>query len=64
MAHTALRAPHHLSWVVGHAITGEHLIRYTEDDVTPRLEAALASIESASLPIGSTSTSASALARV
>ena len=35
---SALRhAPHHLAWAVGHAVMGEHLIRYTREDVLPRL---------------------------
>jgi radical SAM superfamily enzyme YgiQ (UPF0313 family) len=34
----ALRhAPHQLAWAVGHAVMGEHLIRYTREDVLPRL---------------------------
>ncbi|MCD6498942.1 MAG: B12-binding domain-containing radical SAM protein [Deltaproteobacteria bacterium] len=34
-------APHTLKWAVVHAIQGEHMIRYTQEYVLPRLDAAL-----------------------
>jgi radical SAM superfamily enzyme YgiQ (UPF0313 family) len=43
------RAPHTLAWAVGHAVMGEHMIRYTANHVLPRIERALADLRS-SLP--------------
>lgn len=31
-------APHTFAWAVGHAVMGEHLIRYTREDVVPRIQ--------------------------
>ncbi len=38
------RAPADLSWIIQHALQGEHLIRYTSEDVLPRLACALAAV--------------------
>jgi len=35
------RAPHTIPWVIAHAIMGEHLIRYTDERVIPRIHLAL-----------------------
>ncbi|MBI4509874.1 MAG: B12-binding domain-containing radical SAM protein [Deltaproteobacteria bacterium] len=41
----ALRAsPGHFAWAIVHAIQGEHLIRYTWEDVLPRIEKAVAGL--------------------
>jgi hypothetical protein len=32
-----LRTPHTFAWFVAHAVMGEHMIRYTEETVLPRL---------------------------
>jgi len=45
---TGYRAPRILSRAVALAIKGEHLIRYTRDDVLPRLEASLGQLQAAS----------------
>ncbi|HEX6203209.1 MAG TPA: B12-binding domain-containing radical SAM protein [Thermoanaerobaculia bacterium] len=39
---SASRRPHTLRWAVSHAVMGQHLIRYTRDEVLPRIERALA----------------------
>lgn len=44
LAHSVLTAPHTLSWCVASAIQGEHLVRYTAEDVLPRLRAILAGL--------------------
>jgi len=44
LAYSLWRAPHTFSWSVGHAIQGEHMIRYTEQDVLPRLAQAIAEV--------------------
>ena len=36
-----------LGWAVAHAVLGEHLIRYTDEDVLPRLEGTLARVRAA-----------------
>ncbi len=41
---SALRRPHTLRWAVAHAVMGQHMIRYTRDEVLPRIEAALAEV--------------------
>jgi radical SAM superfamily enzyme YgiQ (UPF0313 family) len=41
MARVVRRAPHTLAWAVTRVIVGEHMIRYTEQDVLPRLEASI-----------------------
>jgi len=41
---TARRAPHNFSWAVGKAVMGEHLIRYTNEVVIPRLLEARAEV--------------------
>jgi radical SAM superfamily enzyme YgiQ (UPF0313 family) len=38
--------PQSLGWVVAHAIQGEHMIRYTREDLLPRLDDALATLPS------------------
>lgn len=43
--HAATRAPHNFAWAVGKAVMGEHLIRYTDEVVLPRLREALAQVE-------------------
>lgn len=40
MWRTVTRARHALPWAVAHAVMGEHMIRYTREDVLPRIEAA------------------------
>jgi radical SAM superfamily enzyme YgiQ (UPF0313 family) len=40
------RSPRLLPWAVHKAIEGEHLVRYTEEDVLPRIERALAEVRS------------------
>lgn len=42
----ALHAPHTLKWAIVHAIQGEHMIRYTEEHVLPRMDEALAELDS------------------
>ena len=44
---TAYRAPRIFSRAVALAIKGEHLIRYTREDVLPRLEASLGQLQAA-----------------
>ena len=41
-AHTARRAPHNLVRAVTHAIMGEHMIRYTDEELLPRIRRAQA----------------------
>ncbi|MFT5679838.1 MAG: radical SAM superfamily enzyme YgiQ (UPF0313 family) [Myxococcota bacterium] len=41
LAHTARRSPEKLEWMIIHAFQGEHLIRYTDEHVIPRLEEAI-----------------------
>jgi hypothetical protein len=38
------RAPHTFAWAVGHAVMGEHAIRYTHDHVAPRIDRAIAQL--------------------
>jgi radical SAM superfamily enzyme YgiQ (UPF0313 family) len=47
VSRTLVRAPHLVPWLVARAITGEHLIRYTRDDVLPRLGRAIAEADDA-----------------
>jgi hypothetical protein len=47
---TLLRAPHAVARAIELAIQGEHLIRYTREDVLPRLERALESMPRESAP--------------
>jgi radical SAM superfamily enzyme YgiQ (UPF0313 family) len=43
---TALRkARHNFAQAVAHAVQGEHLIRYTQEELLPRIEAAIANVE-------------------
>ena len=42
----ALRRPHTLARAMALAVQGEHFIRYTREEVLPRIEAALASVTS------------------
>ena len=44
LGYSLWHAPHTFSWSVGHAIQGEHMVRYTEQDVVPRLREAIAEI--------------------
>jgi radical SAM superfamily enzyme YgiQ (UPF0313 family) len=47
------RSRHNFAWAVGHAVMGEHMIRYTREHVLPRIEAAIAELRAkvpASLP--------------
>lgn len=46
----AARARGFMSWAVGKAIQGEHLIRYTHEHVLPRLDVAIRSLEVESSP--------------
>jgi radical SAM superfamily enzyme YgiQ (UPF0313 family) len=41
VARTLLRARHHIAWTIGHAAMGEHMLRYTRDEVLPRIDGAL-----------------------
>jgi radical SAM superfamily enzyme YgiQ (UPF0313 family) len=41
LGYSMWRAPHTFSWAVAHAIMGEHMVRYTQDDVLPRLARAI-----------------------
>jgi hypothetical protein len=41
---TARRSPRHLPWAVQKAIQGEHFLRYTTEDVLPRIERAIAAV--------------------
>ena len=41
LAHTARRTPSKLEWMIIHAFQGEHLIRYTDEHVIPRLNEAI-----------------------
>ena len=45
LARAALRKPHAFATVVGKAVQGEHMIRYTRDDVVPRIRAAIAALD-------------------
>jgi radical SAM superfamily enzyme YgiQ (UPF0313 family) len=45
LGHTARRAPRHFAWAVRHAVMGEHLIRYTDEAVLPRLDEALREVD-------------------
>ena len=42
LAHTARRSPGKVEWMIIHAFQGEHLIRYTDEHVIPRLQKAIA----------------------
>jgi radical SAM superfamily enzyme YgiQ (UPF0313 family) len=44
LGYSLRHAPHTFSWAVGHAIQGEHMVRYTEEDVLPRLHEAIAEV--------------------
>jgi radical SAM superfamily enzyme YgiQ (UPF0313 family) len=44
LGRTLRRAPHQLTWVVGHVVMGEHMIRYTREQVLPRLAQARAEL--------------------
>ena len=41
----------HLKWAVTHGIMGEHLIRYTQEHVLPRLQASVDEVESTELDL-------------
>jgi hypothetical protein len=41
VGHCLLHARHAFAGAIGHAIMGEHMIRYTREDVLPRIERAL-----------------------
>jgi hypothetical protein len=43
----ALRRPHTFPWAVGHTLQGEHMIRYAQEDVLPRIREALAELRAA-----------------
>ncbi len=45
MATMLHRNPQSLGWVIAHAIQGEHLIRYTRENVLPKLDAVLAALD-------------------
>ncbi len=42
--HSLRHAPHTFAWAVGHAVMGEHMIRYTHENLVPALEQALADV--------------------
>ncbi|MBK8479607.1 MAG: B12-binding domain-containing radical SAM protein [Proteobacteria bacterium] len=44
LARALRQAPHQLTWVVGHVVMGEHMIRYTREQVLPRLAQARAEL--------------------
>lgn len=44
LGRTLWQAPHQLTWVVGHVVMGEHLLRYTREQVLPRLAQASAEL--------------------
>jgi radical SAM superfamily enzyme YgiQ (UPF0313 family) len=44
VARTLLRARHHIAWTIGHAAMGEHMLRYTREEVLPRIDRALADL--------------------
>ena len=44
VAHAVRHAPHHLEWAIEKAVQGEHLVRYTSEEVRPRLGRALADV--------------------
>lgn len=44
LGRTVWQAPHQLTWVVGHVVMGEHMIRYTREHVLPRLAQASAEL--------------------
>jgi len=52
MARTLVRAPHRLRDFVALAIKGEHLIRYTEEHVIPRIQRAIDELEPACTAAG------------
>ncbi|MCK5798067.1 MAG: B12-binding domain-containing radical SAM protein [Deltaproteobacteria bacterium] len=43
--HARRAAPHVLKWAVVHALQGEHMIRYTQEHLLPRLDAAIRVID-------------------
>lgn len=45
LARALRKAPRTAPWVIAHAIMGEHLIRYTQEDVLPRIRASLAELQ-------------------
>lgn len=45
IGHALVRSPKYLRWAVTHAVQGEHLIRYTREDLLPSLEHGLAEID-------------------
>ena len=47
LAHTARHAPRKVEWMIIHAFQGEHLIRYTDEHVLPRLQQAIEEAERA-----------------
>jgi len=47
LAHTARRSPGKVEWMIIHAFQGEHLIRYTDEHVIPRLHKAIAETQGA-----------------
>jgi radical SAM superfamily enzyme YgiQ (UPF0313 family) len=57
------RAPHHAAWVVEKAIQGEHMIRYTQDDVLPRLARAVREVIAEGPPIERESVAVTVAAR-
>ena len=48
----ATKAPHNLSWLMGHVVIGEHMIRYTQEVVLPRIDAELAALGAIGTPPG------------
>ena len=48
LAHALRRAPHNFAQAVAHAVQGEHLIRYTRENLLPRIATAIADVESRS----------------
>jgi radical SAM superfamily enzyme YgiQ (UPF0313 family) len=48
LATAARRSPRHVTWAVEKAVQGEHFLRYTTEDVLPRLRLALAEAKASS----------------
>ena len=52
LSRTLRRAPHAFAWAVAQVVKGEHLIRYTEEVVVPRLQQALEQVRGERLNAG------------
>jgi hypothetical protein len=52
VAEALRRSPRFVPWAIAKAIQGEHLIRYTEADLLPRIERALAEVRQSRPEVG------------